>query len=66
MAPLGHTGEGGLHALWPFLLLHRLLANLHELATQVDLHEDVVDGQHMRADAVSLEPAWPSAAGRVA
>ena len=27
-----------------------------ELAKQVDLHADVVDGQHMLADAVLLEP----------
>ena len=55
---MGHLSEGGLcrHAGPAALLLHRRLANLHELATQVDLHEDVVDGQHVRADAVLLEP----------
>jgi hypothetical protein len=49
-------GEGGLHALRAFLLLDHRLAHLHELATQVYLREDVVDGQHMRVDAVLLEP----------
>ena len=37
-------------------LLVDTLSDLHQLVTQVDILHDVVDGEHVRANAMALEP----------